>query len=76
VQWSPSNAVLASSVLCRSTIYGSVYAVPTRVAVQVACVTALAALGTMLVVVGALGSGVVCLGGAICWFWYLYRDAV
>ncbi|MFM1725240.1 MULTISPECIES: hypothetical protein [Rhodococcus] len=49
---------------------------PTRVAVQVACVTALAALGTMLVVVGALGSGAVCLGGAICWFWYLYRDAV
>ncbi|MGF7121955.1 hypothetical protein [Rhodococcus sp. BE178] len=50
--------------------------VPTRIAVQVACVAALVSVGTMLLLVGAYGSGSLCLFGAVFWFWRLYRDAV
>ncbi|KAF0961853.1 hypothetical protein MLGJGCBP_05079 [Rhodococcus sp. T7] len=49
--------------------------VPLTVLVQIACVVALVSVGTMLVVVGALGSGLVCLLGSGVWFWRLYRDS-
>ncbi|WP_283293533.1 hypothetical protein [Rhodococcus sp. IEGM 1351] len=49
--------------------------VPLTVLVQIACVVALVSVGTMLMVVGALGSGLVCLLGSGVWFWRLYRDS-
>ncbi|MBV6760570.1 hypothetical protein [Rhodococcus opacus] len=47
-----------------------------RVLLQLVCVLALVSVGTMLVVVGAVGSGLVCLLGGGFWFWRLYRDSV
>ncbi|NLE82399.1 MAG: hypothetical protein GX610_23050 [Rhodococcus sp.] len=47
---------------------------PTRTAVQVVCLTALVAVGTMLLLVGAFGSGGLCLAGSAFCFWRLYRD--
>ncbi len=42
---------------------------------QLAGIIGLAALGTMLLVVGALGSGIVMLAVTAVWFWRLYRTA-
>ena len=46
---------------------------PFSLILQLTSVVALSALGTMLVAVGALGSGGLCLAGAAWWFWRLYR---
>jgi len=46
---------------------------PFSLILQLTGVVALSALGTMLVAVGALGSGGLCLAGAAWWFWRLYR---
>ncbi|WP_176225042.1 hypothetical protein [Rhodococcus sp. 1168] len=40
---------------------------------QLTVIMGLAALGTMLLVVGALGSGIVILAVTAEWFWRLYR---
>ncbi|WP_368680667.1 hypothetical protein [Rhodococcus opacus] len=48
---------------------------PPPARVQICCVVALVSVGTMLVLVGALGSGFVCLLGGGVWFWRLYRDS-
>lgn len=45
------------------------------VLLQLGCVIALVSVGTMLMVIGAVGSGLVCLLGAGIWFWRLYRDS-
>ncbi len=65
-----------SLLLSLTELSGSVDTVPTRIAVQVACVVALGSVGTMLMLVGAYGSGALFLVGAVFWFWRLYRDAV
>ncbi|AHK35937.1 hypothetical protein OPAG_06768 [Rhodococcus opacus PD630] len=46
---------------------------PLRTILQLVGLIALSALGTMLVAVGAFGSGGLCLAGAAWWFWRVYR---
>ncbi|MFD6059066.1 hypothetical protein [Rhodococcus wratislaviensis] len=45
------------------------------VVLQLAGLIALSAFGTMLLAVGAFGSGGLCLAGATWWFWRLYRTS-
>ncbi|WP_159927899.1 hypothetical protein [Rhodococcus sp. WAY2] len=47
---------------------------PLSVLIQVVCVLVLVAAGTMMMVVGAFGSGLGCLLVSGTWFWRLYRD--
>lgn len=63
------------TVLRRPGFSDTFVSVPLSVLVQIACVVAMVSVGTMLVVVGALGSGFVCLLGGGVWFWRLYRDS-
>jgi hypothetical protein len=51
----------------------TVAAVPLTVFLQIAYVVVLVSVGTMLVVIGAFGSGGVCLVGSSLWFWRLYH---
>ena len=51
---------------------GTFGAVPRSVLFQLMCVLALVAVGTMLLAVGAFGSGLICLVGGAIWFWRLY----
>ncbi|GAF46973.1 hypothetical protein RW1_035_01200 [Rhodococcus wratislaviensis NBRC 100605] len=46
---------------------------PRSVLLQLVCVLALVALGTMLLAVGSFGSGLIGLVGGAIWFWRLYR---
>ncbi|MDH6288084.1 hypothetical protein [Rhodococcus opacus] len=62
-----------AAVLRGRGLSGTFGAVPRSVLLQLVCVLALVALGTMLLAVGSFGSGVIGLVGGAIWFWRLYR---
>lgn len=72
---SGSGREARKAVLRRHGFCGNLASVPVSVLVQLAFVVVLVSFSTMLVAVGAFGSGVVGLVGSGVWLWRLYRHS-